>query len=123
MPFQVVFFFAALAAAHCSLLGPLGYGAPYVGHLGLVAKPLTVSKQSAVINHVAPVGPIIGHGLVGPLGLAGHGLLGVGPYGLGPYGVGKLAVAGPLGLAPYGLGHGRVGLAGPIYGGLGKAIW
>ncbi|GFR15832.1 uncharacterized protein TNCT_116261 [Trichonephila clavata] len=133
---KVVIFCAALAAAHASLAGPLGYGAPVLtaGHLGLglgkglIAAPAvaTVSSQKTAINHVAPAAPVVaaaplaygyngilanglyaGHGLAGPLAY-GHGLAGPLAYGHG--------LAGPLGYghglvgAPYGLGVGKLGL-------------
>ncbi|GIY88400.1 uncharacterized protein CEXT_801851 [Caerostris extrusa] len=65
---KVVIFCAALAAAHASLVGPLGLGAPVLaaGPLGLglgkglIAAPAvaTVSSQRTAINHVAPAAPI-----------------------------------------------------------------
>ncbi|GIX97325.1 uncharacterized protein CEXT_500391 [Caerostris extrusa] len=68
---KVVIFCAALAAAHASLVGPLGYGAygygapvlaagPYGLGKGLIAAPAvaTVSSQRTAINHVAPAAPI-----------------------------------------------------------------
>ncbi|GBN62294.1 hypothetical protein AVEN_36304-1, partial [Araneus ventricosus] len=58
---KVVIFCATLAAAHASLAGPLGLGAPVLaaGPLGygkgLIAAPAiaTVSSQRTAINHVA----------------------------------------------------------------------
>ncbi|GBN15606.1 hypothetical protein AVEN_123929-1, partial [Araneus ventricosus] len=63
----VVIFCAALAAAHASLVGPLGLGAPVLaaGPLGIgkgliAAAPAiaTVSTQRTAINHVAPAARI-----------------------------------------------------------------
>ncbi|GFT33540.1 uncharacterized protein NPIL_160221 [Nephila pilipes] len=79
---KIVILCAALAAAHASLVGPMGYGAPVVaaGPLGLglgnglIGAPAvaTVSSQRTAINHVAPAG---GLGLAGAgLGLARAGL-------------------------------------------------
>ncbi|KAG8181996.1 hypothetical protein JTE90_014375 [Oedothorax gibbosus] len=111
---KVAVLFAALAVAHCSLLA-----------YGPVHGPIAVSRQSAVISHVAPVAPVLAHGVVAPYGLAGRGLVaplglaGHGLLGAGAYGIGGLGVAAPLG---YGLGLGKgLGLA-PAYGGLGKVI-
>ncbi|CAL1287729.1 unnamed protein product, partial [Larinioides sclopetarius] len=58
---KVVIFCAALAAAHASLVGPLGLGAPvlaagpYGMGKGMIAAPAvaTVSSQRTAINHVA----------------------------------------------------------------------
>ncbi|XP_055942482.1 cuticle protein 63-like [Argiope bruennichi] len=132
---KIVIFCAALAAAHASLVGPYGWGAPVYGK-ALVAAPAvaTVSTQKTAINHVAPAAPVAaaaplavatpyaaapyayGAGLV-----AGHGL--AAPY---AYGAGLVAghgLAAPFVGAPYGLGVGKLGL-GYGYGlGHGKAIW
>ncbi|GBM29133.1 hypothetical protein AVEN_218082-1, partial [Araneus ventricosus] len=72
---------AAFAAAHASLIAPIGYGAPVLtaGPLGigkgLIAAPAlaTVSSQKAAMNHVAPgarvaVAPA-------PIALSSHGIL------------------------------------------------
>ncbi|GIY84379.1 uncharacterized protein CDAR_278381 [Caerostris darwini] len=86
---EVVIFCAAVAAAHTSLVGPLGLGAPVLaaGPLGLglgkglIAAPAvaTVSSQRTAINHVAPATPI---GAAAPIalakGLIGNGLIGNG---------------------------------------------
>ncbi|GFY39360.1 hypothetical protein TNIN_151981, partial [Trichonephila inaurata madagascariensis] len=74
----IIILCAALAAAHASLVGPLGYGAPIVaaGPLGLglgkglIGAPAvaTVSSQRTAINHVAPAAPIAA---AAPLALAG----------------------------------------------------
>ncbi|GBN94120.1 hypothetical protein AVEN_160401-1 [Araneus ventricosus] len=116
---KVFIFFAALAAAYASLVGPYGWGAPVLGK-ALVAAPAvaTVSTQKTAINHVAPAAPVVA---AAPLAVAA-------PYGAAPYAFGGGLVAGhglaaPLVGAPYGLGVGKLGL-GYGYGvGLGKAIW
>ncbi|GBM38823.1 hypothetical protein AVEN_171104-1, partial [Araneus ventricosus] len=59
---KILIICSAFAAAHASLIAPIGYGAPVLtaGPLGigkgLIAAPsvATVSSQKAVINHVAP---------------------------------------------------------------------
>ncbi|GIY99251.1 hypothetical protein CEXT_208801 [Caerostris extrusa] len=81
---RIVLLFAALTAAHASLVGPLGLGAPVLaaGPLGLglgkglIAAPAvaTVSSQRTAINHVAPAAPI---GAAAPIALA-NGLVGNG---------------------------------------------
>ncbi|GIY82698.1 uncharacterized protein CEXT_436651 [Caerostris extrusa] len=88
---KVVIFCVALAAAHASLIGTYGLGAPVLaaGPLGLgkglIAAPAvaTVSSQRTAINHVAPAAAI---GAAAPIALAnglvaGNGLLANGLYG------------------------------------------
>ncbi|GFQ80984.1 uncharacterized protein TNCT_405731 [Trichonephila clavata] len=75
---KIIILCAALAAAHASLVGSLGYGAPVVaaGPLGLglgkglIGAPAiaTVSSQRTAINHVAPAAPLAA---AAPLALAG----------------------------------------------------
>ncbi|GFS67716.1 uncharacterized protein TNCV_4363881 [Trichonephila clavipes] len=75
---KIIILCAALAAAHASLVGPLGYGAPVLaaGPLGLglgkglIGAPAvaTVSSQRTAINHVAPAAPLAA---AAPLALAG----------------------------------------------------
>ncbi|CAL1293134.1 unnamed protein product [Larinioides sclopetarius] len=121
---KVVIFCAAFAAAHASVVGPYGWGAPVLGK-ALVAAPAvaTVSTQKTAINHVAPAAPVVA---AAPFAVAGP--YAAGPYAAGPYALGSGLVAGhglaaPFVGAPYGLGVGKLGL-GYGYGvGLGKAYW
>ncbi|GFQ80980.1 uncharacterized protein TNCT_405721 [Trichonephila clavata] len=120
---QVVIFCAALAAAHASLVGPLGYGAPVLaaGPLGLglgkglIGAPAiaTVSSQRTAINHVAPAAPLglAAAGLAAPLGLAAAGL------------AAPLAVAAPIAAAgPLAYGNGVIAGNGILANGLGLGL-
>ncbi|GFY39361.1 uncharacterized protein TNIN_151991 [Trichonephila inaurata madagascariensis] len=109
---KVVIFCAALAAAHASLVGPLGYGAPVLaaGPLGLglgkglIGAPAiaTTSSQRTAINHVAPAAP---------LGLAAAGL------------AAPLAVAAPLAAAaPLAYGNGVIAGNGILANGVGLGL-
>ncbi|GIY71485.1 uncharacterized protein CEXT_14171 [Caerostris extrusa] len=80
---KVVIFCAALAAAHASVVGTYGLGAPILaagplgigkGLIGAVPVVATVSSQRTAINHVAPAAAI---GAAAPIALA-NGLVGNG---------------------------------------------
>ncbi|GFR07397.1 hypothetical protein TNCT_433571 [Trichonephila clavata] len=149
---KIIILCAALAAAHASLVGSLGYGAPVVaaGPLGLglgkglIGAPAiaTVSSQRTAINHVAAAAPLALAGAPIAAGIAGVPIAaGIAAAPLA-YGNGAIAgngilsntigygVAGPLALgngllgAGYGLGVGKLGLGlgAPLGLGLGKAI-
>ncbi|GIY75553.1 uncharacterized protein CDAR_238431 [Caerostris darwini] len=135
---KVVIFCAALAAAHASLVGTYGLGAPVLaaGPLGLgkgliatAPAVATVSSQRTAINHVAPAAAI---GAATPIALAnglyaGNGLIANGLYGNGVLANGVIAgngilanglVAGHGIAAPLAIGN---GLLGAPYGlGVGK---
>ncbi|GIY58849.1 uncharacterized protein CDAR_75691 [Caerostris darwini] len=88
---KVVIFCAALAAAHASLVGTYGLGAPILaagplgigkGLIGAVPAVATVSSQRTAINHVAPAAAIgaaapiaLANGLVAGNGLLANGLV------------------------------------------------
>ncbi|GIY46569.1 uncharacterized protein CDAR_408241 [Caerostris darwini] len=141
---KVVIFCAAFVAAHASLVGTYGLGAPVLaaGPLGLgkgliATAPAiaTVSSQRTAINHVAPAAAIgdaapiaLANRLYAANGLVANGLIGNGLIANGLYGNGiaaPLAIGNGLLGAPYGLGVGKLGLAAPLgLGlGLGKAIY
>ncbi|GIY46586.1 uncharacterized protein CDAR_408371 [Caerostris darwini] len=91
---KVIIFCAALAAAHASLAGTYGLGAPVLaagplgigkGLIGAVPAVATVSTQRTAINHVAPAAAIgaaapiaLANGLVAGNGLIANGLVGNG---------------------------------------------
>ncbi|GIY32264.1 hypothetical protein CEXT_74311 [Caerostris extrusa] len=95
-----------LAAAHASVVGTYGLGAPVLaagplgigkGLIGAVPAVATVSSQRTAINHVAPAAAIgaaapiaLANGLVGN-GLIANGLVGSGLIANGLYGNGVLA--------------------------------
>ncbi|GBM29089.1 hypothetical protein AVEN_261182-1, partial [Araneus ventricosus] len=72
---------AAFAAAHASLIAPVGLGAPVLAAgafgigKGLIAAPAiaTVSSQKSVINHVAPAARVAV--APAPIALSSHGIL------------------------------------------------
>ncbi|GIY46563.1 uncharacterized protein CDAR_408181 [Caerostris darwini] len=136
---KIVIFCAALAAAHASLVGTYGLGAPVLaaGPLGLgkgliatAPAVATVSSQRTAINHVAPAAAIgaaapiaLANGLVGngfiANGLVGNGLIANGLYGNGVLANGVIAgngilanglVAGHGIAAPLAIGNGLLGV-------------
>ncbi|GIY71475.1 hypothetical protein CEXT_14111 [Caerostris extrusa] len=141
-PIKVVIFCVALAAAHASLIGTYGLGAPVLaaGPLGfgkgLIAAPAvaTVSSReppSTTLHQqlpLAPPHPLLANGLV-----AGNGLLANGLYGNGVLANEVIAetassptdsspdtesphpsLSATVFSEPHGLGVGKVGLAAPL---------
>ncbi|GIY84360.1 hypothetical protein CDAR_278241 [Caerostris darwini] len=93
---KIVILCLVVAAAHASLVGPLGWGGP----VGLAAGPWGLAGKGW---GAAP------YGYYGNGAIAGNGILSSGWRGtwggVAPLGVAKVGVAGPLGL---GLGLGKV---------------
>ncbi|GIY62424.1 hypothetical protein CDAR_50531 [Caerostris darwini] len=122
---KVVIFCVALAAAHASLVGPMGLGAPL-----MAAGPLGIGIGKGMI--AAPVARI-----AAPIGLVGNGLIGNGMLANGVIGNGMLAngviagngilanrLVGGHGIAgaPLAIGTGLLGAPIGLGLGLGKAI-
>ncbi|GIY62419.1 hypothetical protein CDAR_50501 [Caerostris darwini] len=114
----VVIFCAALAAAHASLVGPMGLAAPIMaaGPLGLgIGKGMI----TAPVARVAALIGLVGNGLIGN-GMFANGLIANGVIaGNGILANGLIAGHGIAG-APLAIGTGLLGA--PVGLGLGKAI-
>ncbi|GIY84365.1 hypothetical protein CDAR_278271 [Caerostris darwini] len=95
---KVLIFCAVVAAAHASLVGPVGWGAPALaaGPWGLAGKAWAAPVAAAPYGYLGN-GVIAGNGILANGLVAGHGL--AAPWGVAaPYGVAKVGLAGPLGL-------------------------
>ncbi|GIY48152.1 hypothetical protein CEXT_284591 [Caerostris extrusa] len=115
---KVVIFCAALAAAHASLVGPIGLGAPV-----MAAGPLGIGIGKGMI--AAPIG-LVGNGLIGN-GMIANGIIANGMLANGVIaGNGIIAngVIGGHGIAgaPLAIGTGLLGAPVGLGMGLGKAI-